>query len=549
MVNRNKQIKYYTSLLKENEYLLIKSSDSFFKSHYLGSPLNVLTNFSGTEGEAIIDKTGKIVLFVDTRYHILADKQVFDDIEVCKLDLSETFFDGFKKRIKKNSILYVPSDILLKDYLKYDEYFDLRKYSLDKKFLTNLDINKKEKVFLVDKNIEKLDFSAKVEKFKKTNSNISKLLVFNLDQIAYLTNLRSFQMNFSSLFESILYLDLKNSNHILFLNEIPKDIKIENLKFLKLSQYSDFIQSIDDEISLEISDITLENYLSIQKPKELKSCNLSILSSIKPLSVIEDLKNSFKKTDKAILKFKKRLKIGLSELDLVKIFEEELLKAGAKHPSFKTILAIDENSASIHYSSYDKNKTLKEESLLLLDCGGYYDSGYATDITRTFYFGKNPKEIYKKIYTKTLKAFVNCFLSKEVNAGSVDKVARDILFENQKDGFYFNHGLGHGIGTSVHQNPPRLSLKSLDTIRPFQVHSIEPGLYGKTSDGIEFGVRIENCVYFDLEYKRVSLSKFPFEEILIDYSLLNDIEVEFVKKWQEEFNGLNWNYKHAEWFS
>ena len=113
-------------------------------------------------------------------------------------------------------------------------------------------------------------------------------------------------------------------------------------------------------------------------------------------------------------------------------------------------------------------------------------------------------------------------------------MARQILAPFNEDGFYFNHGLGHGIGTSVHQNPPVLSMKSKDIIKPYQVHSIEPGLYGKSIlTGDEFGVRIENCVYSDLQFNKISLSKFPFEEVLIDYSLLTNIEKEAIKLWQE----------------
>ena len=76
-----------------------------------------------------------------------------------------------------------------------------------------------------------------------------------------------------------------------------------------------------------------------------------------------------------------------------------------------------------------------------------------------------------------------------------------------------------------------MSLNSNDIILPYQVHSIEPGLYGK-SDNVEFGVRLENCVYFDVDYSRHSLSKFPFEGILIDYKILDVKEKEFVELWQ-----------------
>ena len=527
MTNRLKQIKFYTKLLKDDEVLLLKSCDSFFKCHYSSSPLAVLTGFLGTEGEAIIDKNGKIKIFVDTRYHLLVDKQVYDDVEIYKMKLGETFFEAFKKSYKKNTVLYVVDDISLNEYLKYSDYFDLRKYTLPKKYSKNLDFNKKEKIFKISNKIDKISFLDKIEKLKKTNKNISKTVIFNLDEISYLTGLRSYQMKYSSNFRSVLYLDLKSDNYILF--------KIEGLNVLDLKEFDGFLLSLEGDISLDLDDITLKDYVSIKKPSENKIKNLSTLASIRTLAEIEDIKQSYKRLDDAIFQFKKRIKKGLSEFELNQIFEDELIKNGAKCESFKTILAIGENSASIHYSNPDKNKILKDENIILLDCGGYYENGFATDITRTFYFGKNPKNIYKKIYTNVLKAFIKCYLSDEINAKKLDLLARDFLKPFEKEGFYFDHGLGHGIATSVHQNPPRLSMKSKDIIKPYQIHSIEPGLYGKDKDGNKFGVRIENCVYSDLNFKKISMSKFPFEEVLIDYSLLSKKEADFVKNWNKSY--------------
>ena len=529
---RKKQIKYYTDLLKENEILLLKSCDTYFKNHYSSSPLAILTGFMGSEGEAVVDKNGKIKIFVDTRYHLLVDKQVFDDVEIYKMALGETFFEAFKKCYKKNTVIYMPEDISLKTYLKYDEYFDLRKYELKKSFLKNTDFNSKEQIFKVSPDVEKLEFSAKVEKLKKTYPDIAKMIIFNLDEISYLTNLRSYQMQYSSNFRAVLYLDFKSSNHVLFCDKISKKIKINDLKVMPLEEFASFASFLEGEVYIDIDDISVKDYLAIKQPKQIKNKNLSLLASIKPISAIEDLKKAYKKLDKAIFNFKKKLKVGLSEYDLSLIFEDEIKKQGAVGLSFKTILAINENSASIHYSDPDKNKILENESLILLDCGGYFNSGYATDITRVLYFGSNPKPIYKKIYTYVLKAFLACYLSEETKAKELDLMAREILKPLEKEGFYFGHGLGHGIGTSVHQNPPVLNMVSKDIIKPYQVHSIEPGVYGKTSDDIEFGVRIENCVYSDLNFKKNSLSKFPFEELLIDYSLLNNKEIEAVKAWQ-----------------
>ena len=531
MPKREEELKYYTDFIKEGELLLLPSKDPYFKSHYSSSPLSVLTKFKGTAGEAIIEKNGKITLFVDTRYHLLAQKQAYKDVEIYKLNLGETFFEGFQKKFPKNSILHVNSNIDLVEYLTYDKYFDLRKYTPEEKKLKNKDIDKNAKIFLANKKIETKDFNYKIKKLKKLNPNCEKMIIFNLDNIAYLTNLRSYQMKYSSLFQAVLYLDLKNSNYILFTKTKPEAL-IPNLKFEKLSQFKNFIKSQKDEILINPNEVTLEDFLNIKKPKEFLFQNLNLISTIKTTSEIEHLKKANKKIDSTLSAFKKRLKTGLSEYDLANIFEEELISKGGICPSFQTILALDENSASIHYSNYDKKKKIKKENLILLDCGGYFEGGLATDVTRVFYFGKNPKPIYKKIYTAVLKAFIACFNSTSTNSGELDFLAREILKPYEKQGFYFNHGLGHGIGTSVHQNPPRLALASKDTIKPYQVHSIEPGLYGKDEEGNEFGIRIENCVYFDLNYKRHSLTKFEFEDILIDENELNETEKDFIKNWQ-----------------
>ena len=116
---RKKQISFYTDMLKEGEILLLKSRDTFFNNHYSTSPLALLTNFQGSEGEAIIDKNGKITIFVDTRYHILVDRQVFKDINVHKLNFGETFLEALENMFPKNTKLYLPDDIFLNEYYKY----------------------------------------------------------------------------------------------------------------------------------------------------------------------------------------------------------------------------------------------------------------------------------------------------------------------------------------------------------------------------------------------------------------------------------------------
>jgi len=57
------------------------------------------------------------------------------------------------------------------------------------------------------------------------------------------------------------------------------------------------------------------------------------------------------------------------------------------------------------------------------------------------------------------------------------------------------HSLGHGIGRKVHQ-PPKLSPKSKDTLKPGMIFTIEPGIYIPEVGG----VRIEDVVLLEESY-------------------------------------------------
>ena len=70
----------------------------------------------------------------------------------------------------------------------------------------------------------------------------------------------------------------------------------------------------------------------------------------------------------------------------------------------------------------------------------------------------------------------------------VDAAARAIIDE-AGHGEHFGHGLGHGVGLVVHEDP-RLAKTSEATLAAGQVVTVEPGVYlpGR------FGVRIEDLV-------------------------------------------------------
>ena len=198
--------------------------------------------------------------------------------------------------------------------------------------------------------------------------------------------------------------------------------------------------------------------------------------------------------------------------------------------SFKSIVAKDKNSALAHYSKCSKDEILADGSLVLIDCGAYYEQGLATDITRVFVKGK-PSNLQKQVYTTVLKMFLNAYNS-NLNIGyDIDALARDVYAKSEIEGFVFNHGLGHGIGINVHEYPPNLSKNEMAKIeiKDNMCFTIEPGLYNENY----FGVRLENSCYMK-NGKIHSFVHMNYEKKLIDYALLSEQE----KEWLKEFEVL-----------
>ena len=204
--------------------------------------------------------------------------------------------------------------------------------------------------------------------------------------------------------------------------------------------------------------------------------------------------------------------------------------------SFCPIMALNERSAIIHCTEFDRNRRIKEGDLILLDYGVYFDGGYATDMTRTFAAGsKYENETLIKVYTTVLKAFLNTLnykITSETTFFDLDKKARDIIAKSKLKDFNFNHGTGHGIGLNVHEMPPVLSPSKLakQKLKAGMVFSIEPGMY-KQNVG---GVRLENSVCTVKTENGIaiqSLTNLPFDKKLIIFDMLTKRE----KIWLDEY--------------
>jgi Xaa-Pro aminopeptidase len=180
------------------------------------------------------------------------------------------------------------------------------------------------------------------------------------------------------------------------------------------------------------------------------------------------------------------IKPGMTEIEIAGYLEYCMRSLGAEGTSFPTIVAVDANGALPHYQP--AGKKLKRGSTLLIDWGAQY-KGYCSDLTRIVALGSMKPQV-REIYDITLEAQQAAIeaIRPGVSLTEVDRAARDHI-KRAGYGKQFGHGLGHGIGLDVHEQPT-LSPRSEGELEPGHVITVEPGIY---LPGVG-GVRIEDDV-------------------------------------------------------
>lgn len=207
---------------------------------------------------------------------------------------------------------------------------------------------------------------------------------------------------------------------------------------------------------------------------------------VKDADEIECLRRSVQLNEEVFSEIYKDLKPGITEIELAVRIESLMRQKGAERPSFNSIIASAENSAFPH--AVPTTAKIKKDRPLTVDMGLVLD-GYCSDMTRTFVPGKADKK-YVKIHRIVRKAQLAGI--KAVRAGvtgrEVDAISRKVIADAGY-GKYFGHGLGHGVGLAIHENP-RLSRINNKKLKAGMIVTVEPGIYIPGWGGI----RLENMI-------------------------------------------------------
>jgi Xaa-Pro aminopeptidase len=198
------------------------------------------------------------------------------------------------------------------------------------------------------------------------------------------------------------------------------------------------------------------------------------------------IRRACKVSDRAFEALARERFVGRSERELAWRMEQLLHEHGGQGLSFETLVAAGPSGSSPHSELSDA--PIPAGTLVIVDAGCTID-GYCSDCTRTFATGELPDEL-RRIYDVCLEAQLAALdgIRPGMTGREADALARDPIAAAGY-GERFGHGLGHGVGLLVHEDPA-LRPESEHVLEAGQVFSVEPGIY---LSGVA-GVRIEDLV-------------------------------------------------------
>jgi Xaa-Pro aminopeptidase len=523
---------------------IIPKNDDFFTEYSKLNRLEVISNFSGSAGLAVILKN-KNYLFTDGRYTIQS-----------KIESGKNFkIYGFEKLINcslfKNLTLGIDPKLFtntqIKNYfLKHNKIKFVEKNLIDE--IENQKKHTSKPFFSLDKNIVGESINSKLNKITKyLKKNKSDYIFISApENVAWTLNIRGGDGPNSPVPNSRLI--VSKSKKILFISNLKKCKQLLKNKIINKDEFLDIntlpikIQHLKGKnfiIDDKSCSIFYENLIKSKFKIIKREDPIYLLKAIKNKTEIKNMINAHILDGVALTKFlfwiKKINKKKITEVEAAEKLENfRKLNKNFLYPSFDTIAGSGKNGAIVHYRAKKENcRVINKRDIFLCDSGGQYKYG-TTDVTRTICFSK-PKQNIKDIFTKVLKghiAVATSDINKQDTGKKIDIRARKFLNKSNLD---YAHGTGHGVGffLNVHEGPQSITKINTVKIREGMILSNEPGYY-KTN---EYGIRIENLVYVKNTNNNLlfhNLTMAPIEKDLINFDLLTSYEKDYLFKYHLE---------------
>jgi Xaa-Pro aminopeptidase len=532
-----------------------------------------ISGFTGSAGTVVITPQ-KAGLWTDSRYFLQASDQLQGSgIELFKIGLPDTpaYTDWLAGELQEGDTVGIEGAVFAaSDAKSLIHFFDGKKIQVNSHFAPYDAIWKdrpvipKNQAFILP---EKFSGLSTREKIRQTLQAIRKegaeqTILAALDSIAWLFNLRGNDVEYNPV--AVAYAAVSEKETVLFIYpekltpEVSAYLKGEGVILADYEKITDYVRQIPAGTKLLLTPAKINYKLYTSVSEEVKVIETAVhpvdlLKSIKNETEIAGIRKAMQRDGVALVQFlmdlEKTLKAGekITELDISK--KLRYYRGKQEHyfgESFGTIAGYGPHGAIVHYgATLESNSKILPEGILLVDSGAQYFDG-TTDITRTLAVGTVSTEM-KIDYTNVLKGHI-ALATARFPRGTVgiqlDTLARQFLWQNATN---YMHGTGHGIGhfLNVHEGPQNIRMEYNPTpLQPGMITSNEPGLYRANA----YGIRIENLVLtiheqsseFGDFYAFETLTLCPIDKKLIEWSLLNEAEKEWLNKYhQKVFNLLS----------
>ncbi|KAL1681739.1 peptidase M24, structural domain-containing protein [Schizophyllum commune] len=516
-----------------------------------------ISGFTGSAGCAIVT-LDRAYLFTDGRYFLQASQQLDDNWTLMKVGMPDvpTWQEFLHKKLPHNSKIGIDSTVIsVSDAESISKELAPLGSSLVPLTTNLVDVvwgaakpaRPSNEVFYLAEEFSGESHSSKLQRLRTAleEKEASAMVVTNLDDIAWLFNLRGSDIDYNPVF--FAYGVVEPERAIIFTDDkrVTEDAKKRLANDVEFRPYQ------------EIWDYLKNNLKSLVEGKDSKvliasNASLAVASAFHPdrvlaaRSPLADLKAN--KNDIELEGFRQsHLRDGVA---LVKYFAwlEAQLNKGVE---LTEVTAADQleayRAAIIHYDPVrDDCATVKKEQVYLCDSGAQFLDG-TTDVTRTWHFG-TPTEEERRANTRVLQGHIAIATAVFPNGTTgylLDPWARRYLWQ---DGLDYRHGTGHGVGAflNVHEGPQGMGTRITANAVPIKsgmTISNEPGYY---ADG-KFGIRIESIVlarpadtpnnFGDKGYLRFeTVTMCPLHKNLIDVSLLSAED----RKWIDGYHQTVW---------
>ncbi len=561
MINKIKNI-----IIKKNlDGYIVPKNDKFFTEYSKISNLELISNFSGSAGFAIILKN-KNYLFVDGRYTLQAKKQSGENFKILEIPLiwPKNIFKSFKNK------LVIGFDPKLFTYNSLNHYFgntcNLTPINEDLFYNKNSRESKINKFYKLDKKITGESSKSKISRVVKIliKKKIDYLFISAGENVCWLMNIRGKDLPNAPIANCNLI--LTKNREIYFISKLNKTSSIkkkltnQKIFFYEEDKLFEILRSIKPgSFCIDGKTCSVFNEEIIKSSFIIKERNdfIYYLKSIKNKTEIKNMIKAHIEDGVALTKFlywiKNLKKINLTEQQVEK--KLEIYRKQNKnylYPSFDTIAGSGPNGAIIHYRSNKKsNRKFNKNDLLLLDSGGQYKWG-TTDVTRTICFSDVSKKI-RELFTRVLKghiAVAQSDINKDQVGHNIDKKARQSL---NNIGLDYKHGTGHGVGffLNVHEGPQSISKNNYINLEEGMIVSNEPGYYLEN----KFGIRIENLVFIKKTCNKLcfeNLTFAPIDKDLVEEKILTNNERNYLFNYHlETYSKISpfLNKKQKKWLA